>query len=529
VATGSYAITAKAYGSNGTTSTTAAANITVTAAVVPVVTLIAPANGASFTAPATIALTATATTTQGTITKVEFYNGATLLGTSTTSPYSFSWAKVAPGSYSITAKAYGSNGTTSTTAAANITVTAAVVPVVTLTAPANGASFTAPATIALTATATTTQGAITKVEFYNGATLLGTSTTSPYSYSWANVAAGSYAITAKAYGSNGTTTTTTAATITVTAAVAPVVTLTAPANGASFTAPATIALTATATTTQGTITKVEFYNGATLLGTSTTSPYSFSWPSVATGSYAVTAKAYGSNGTTNTTPAANITVTAAVTGPAPVGRWPLDSVTGGTTPDTSGNNNPGNVTGPFTIGPGTVAQSIQLDPAVGGVLTQRPVIDPTKSFTVSLWVNLTKNTGTQTFVSLPGTQVSNFYLQLGGWLSGGFVIDLYPTDSTAASDAYTESTTKPAPNTWYHVTGVYDATAKQVRIYVNGKLENQAAAPGGSFANTTGGLAFGYSKWSGARSDGNDARIDDVRVFNSALSAADIQTVYTSR
>ena len=118
-------------------------------------------------APATVAITATATTTQGTISSVEFYNGATLLGTDTTAPYAFSWANVAAGTYAVTAKAIGSNGTTATSGPVSVVVTTAATPVVSITAPAAGASFVAPATVAITATATTTQGTISSVEFYN--------------------------------------------------------------------------------------------------------------------------------------------------------------------------------------------------------------------------------------------------------------------------------------------------------------------------------------------------------------------------
>ena len=400
---------------------------------------------------------------------------------------------------------------------------------VAITAPAAGASFVAPATVAISATATTTQGTITKVEFYNGATLLGTDTTSPYAFSWASVAAGTYAVTAVAYGSNGTTKTSAPVSVVVSAAAAPVVAVTAPVAGASFVAPATVAISATATTTQGTITKVEFYNGATLLGSATATPYTFSWANVAAGTYSVTAKAFGSNGLTTTSAAVAVTVNpAGGGGPVPVGRWPLDSVTSGVTADTSGNANNGVVSGPFTVGAGTVGQSLQLDAAVGGVVTQRPVIDPTKSFTVSLWVNLANTSGTQTFVSMSGGQVSNFYLQLGGWASGGFIMDMYPSDSTASADYWAESTTKPVANTWYHIAGVYDATAQQVRIYVNGVLEKQVAAPTGSFANSSP-LVFGYAKWAGNRADGNNARIDDVRAFGTALTTAEIQSVFVAR
>jgi hypothetical protein len=96
------------------------------------------------------------------------------------------------------------------------------------------------------------------------------------------------------------------------------VTLTSPATGATYTAPATIPLAATATETGGTITKVEFLNGTTVLGTATTSPYTFSWTSVAAGTYSLTAEAFDATGATATSTAVSVTVSGSTTsGPAP--------------------------------------------------------------------------------------------------------------------------------------------------------------------------------------------------------------------
>ena len=63
----------------------------------------------------------------------------------------------------------------------------------------------------------------------------------------------------------------------------PTVTLTQPANGATFTAPATVNLAATASDADGTVTKVEFFNGAAKLGEDTTAPYTFTWSGVPAG------------------------------------------------------------------------------------------------------------------------------------------------------------------------------------------------------------------------------------------------------
>ena len=67
----------------------------------------------------------------------------------------------------------------------------------------------------------------------------------------------------------------------------PSVTLTSPASGAAFTAPGTVSLTASASDSDGTIAKVDFYAGSTLIGTDTTAPYGITWSNVATGSYAL--------------------------------------------------------------------------------------------------------------------------------------------------------------------------------------------------------------------------------------------------
>ena len=88
----------------------------------PTITLTSPTNGATFTAPAAINLTATAADGDGTVSKVDFYHGATLLSSATTAPYSFTWNNVAVGSYSLTAVAYDNSGAVTTSATATVTV-----------------------------------------------------------------------------------------------------------------------------------------------------------------------------------------------------------------------------------------------------------------------------------------------------------------------------------------------------------------------------------------------------------------------
>jgi len=69
-----------------------------------------------------------------------------------------------------------------------------------ITSPANGATVGSAFTIE--ATATTTAGSISSVSFYDGATLLGTDNTFPYSFNWTNASVGSHALKVVAYDNN---------------------------------------------------------------------------------------------------------------------------------------------------------------------------------------------------------------------------------------------------------------------------------------------------------------------------------------
>ncbi len=285
----------------------------------PTVSLSAPANGASYTTAQSVAINATAADAVG-VARVEFYDGATLLGTDTTSPYSFSWAitSAGNGTHSLSAKAYDAAGNVGTSTAVSVTVNIATAdttaPAVSLSAPANGASYTTAQSVAINATASDAVG-VARVEFYDGATLLGTDTTSPYSFSWAITSAGNgtHSLSAKAYDAAGNVGTSTAVSVTVNIAAAdttaPTVSLSAPANGASYTTAQSVAINATAADAVG-VARVEFYDGATLLGTDTTSPYSFSWAitSANNGSHSLTAKAYDAAGNVGTSTAVSVTI-----------------------------------------------------------------------------------------------------------------------------------------------------------------------------------------------------------------------------
>ena len=195
-AVASVATSVTAVSLNGTPVTTSSAIPTVNTP--PSVSLNSPAGGSTYAAPASIAMGATAADSGGSVARVDFYAGGTRVGSDTTSPYTFSWGNVPVGSYVLKAVATDNAGAVANSNSVTVTVNANKPPLVSLTSPSSGSIFGILANIALTASASDTDGTIQRVDFYKGSTLLGSDTTSPYSFIWLNVAAGSYSLSAVA-------------------------------------------------------------------------------------------------------------------------------------------------------------------------------------------------------------------------------------------------------------------------------------------------------------------------------------------
>lgn len=307
-AVGTHSLTVKVTDNQNAVGTSAAVAITVNANTAPTVAITAPADNAQFQTGAPITITATAADANGSVTKVEFFNGTTKLGEDLAAPYSFVWNNAPAGNHSLTARATDNQNGTTTSSAIDITVATIAKPVVAITDPANNAQFTIGVPITITATATDANGTVTKVEFFNGTTKLGEDLTSPYTFIWGNAAVGNHSLTARATDNENNVSTSTAVAITVSANSPPVVLITSPLASTQVNIGNAINITASATDANGTVAKVEFFSGTTKLGEDLTSPYGFIWSDAAAGEHALTAKATDNLGATATSAAVTITV-----------------------------------------------------------------------------------------------------------------------------------------------------------------------------------------------------------------------------
>jgi hypothetical protein len=89
----------------------------------PAIALMSPVDGGSYMEGASISLSASVTSHGHAISRVDFYNGEILLGSDSLAPYSFSWASVIAGTYSLSAKAVYDSGDEIASAPVKVTVT----------------------------------------------------------------------------------------------------------------------------------------------------------------------------------------------------------------------------------------------------------------------------------------------------------------------------------------------------------------------------------------------------------------------
>jgi O-glycosyl hydrolase len=320
---GSHTLKAVAKDTAGTSTTSAGDTVTVNNAVAaPVVSITAPASGATVSGTTTV--TASATSSIG-VASVQFQlDGANAGSPVTAAPYIYSWdtAKSTNGSHTLKAIAKDTVGNSTTSAGDTVTVNNAVAPpVVSITAPANGATVSGTATV--TATATSSIG-VASVQFQLDGTNVGSPVTAaPYSYSWDTTKSsnGSHTLKAIAKDTVGNSTTSAGDTVTVSNAVAPpVVSITAPANGATVSGAITVSGSASSSLSISSV-QVSVDSGS-FSNASGTNSWSFSLDtaSLSNATHTLTAKATDSAGGTASSSVVSITVNNAA-GPTVTVNW----------------------------------------------------------------------------------------------------------------------------------------------------------------------------------------------------------------
>jgi alpha-L-arabinofuranosidase len=207
--------------------------------------------------------------------------------------------------------------------------------------------------------------------------------------------------------------------------------------------------------------------------------------------------------------------------PTPTAHWAFDDGSGTTAVDSTGNGYTAALGTGITWVTGNVGtHAISLNGSSTAVATVTgPVVNTSGSFTASAWVDLASLSGYQTVVSIAGTNVAGFFLQYRSD-TGTFAFTRLASDSTSAATTYVAAPAAPVTGTWYHIVGVDDATAGTLTLYVDGQSQGSAAYTTGWTAN--GNTYIGHGFYGGTTVDYVDGSIDDVQLFSSALSAAQV-------
>src|SRR5712671_6938154 len=248
--------------------------------------------------------------------------------------------------------------------------------------------------------------------------------------------------------------------------------------------------------------------------------YAYDWTTTTALNGPHTLSARARDGAGNAASAANVPVTVSNTSGL-VAAYSFSEGSGTSVTDSSSNNLTGIIVGATWTTGGRYGNALSFNGTSSYVDLGNPTaLQLTGSMTLEAWVNAAANpaddgqivaksngsAGWQ-FKTSPDTGPHTFGLAVSG-------------NSSSVTQRY--STTVRSLNTWYHVAGVYNATTGTMDIYVNGTLNDgilSGAIPNVQFnqnVNVNIGRRTGGYYFNGI--------IDELRIYNRALSQAEIQT-----
>ena len=292
----------------------------------------------------------------------------------------------------------------------------------------------------------------------------------------------------------------------------PSVTLTSPTGG---TVSGIVTLTANASDNVGVVGVQFLLDGAALGAEDTAAPYSVAWnsTSVANGFHQLAARARDAAGLQTTTTSVGVTVANTATGL--VAAYGFNEATG-TVVQSAVGSFPGTISGAVWT-TGQFGSALSFDGINDWVtVADANALDLTTGMTLEVWVYPTAANGVRDILIKEGTGVDiyNLYARNGQGQPESNVF-------AGGSNRWATGPTLPL-NTWSHVAGTYDGLT--VRLFVNG-LQVGSTAYTGTIGTSTGVLRIGGNSMWGEFFQG---RLDELRIYSRALSAAEIQADMTT-
>jgi hypothetical protein len=400
-------------------------------------------------------------------------------------------------------------------------------PGVSLTAPLLGSLLSG--TVTVSASASDNVG-VAGVQFRLDGANLGTEVTqAPYSVSWdaSKVAAGAHVLSAVARDAAGNTASATSVSVTTYLAPLPPV-ISAVASSVTGTTSATV----TWNTDQSANSQVAYgtsaaYGKTTTLSTGMATVHSVAMAGLSPGTlyhYQVTS----SNSAGQQSVSADQTFTtqagATVTLPKPLGNWQFDAGSGTTAADSSGHGYTATLRKTPAWIPGVTGDALGFD----GVNQYASIAHATAldayPLTVSAWFNTSSTSGTQALVN---KYTSGSYRGYQVFLNNGSLCAWYVRDyaDNVGASGCPLKTAGYNDGQWHLLTYTVDASGG--KLYVDGALKAGRPWTGraGAVTNTDG---LNFARYPGAAQPYLAASLDEVRLYNSALSASQVAALYAS-
>ena len=206
-----------------------------------------------------------------------------------------------------------------------------------------------------------------------------------------------------------------------------------------------------------------------------------------------------------------------------VAGYAFDEGLGVSAADASGSGLTGSLTNGAGWGTGRNAGAVLLDGVNDFVELGNPaLLQLTGSMTVSAWVNS---------AAFPVDDAAIVSKRAGGEV--GYQLDTtidrgprtigFKLTSSSGGNMFRYGATALQANTWYHVTGVYDAATSELHVYLNGQLDDGTLLGTVTATQQNSSANVNIGRRPGSSSFNFNGRIDDVRIYNRALTAAEIQ------
>ena len=199
-----------------------------------------------------------------------------------------------------------------------------------------------------------------------------------------------------------------------------------------------------------------------------------------------------------------------------ISHYTFDETSGTTAGDSAGSNN-GTLIGGPTWSTGNIDGALSFDGTNYVNIPDNSTLEGFSSMTVATWINSnTAQSGSNRFAVGKGASYVLTFDHAVTNFQGHFAV----YDGTTWYTSGTSENTV-ASNTWVHFVGVYDGT--NLKVYENGTESSSRNVGSFTIASNPNDLGIGAN---GSGGDKFSGVIDDVRIYNRALSASEITELY---